>query len=70
MRWFEDCRQQWIAETLRIFGTINRGHLMRKFGISTPQASKDLNRYMRAHPGAAYYDPHRKAYFSFPETED
>jgi hypothetical protein len=31
--WFEQQRMDWIAETLRIFGFINREHLMRKFGI-------------------------------------
>lgn len=34
MAWAEDYRQEWIGETLRVFGFINRAHLMRKFGIS------------------------------------
>jgi hypothetical protein len=63
-RWFEQQRMEWIAETLRIFGFINRGHLMRKFGISTPQASIDLNAFMRRNPGAMYYDLSNKCYCS------
>ncbi len=34
MKWFEQHRQDWIAEMLRVYGFINRDHLMRKFGIS------------------------------------
>jgi hypothetical protein len=52
----------WIAETLRIFGFINREHLMRKFGVSMPQASKDLNAFLRAHPTAMTYDLSGKRY--------
>lgn len=56
VRWFEQHRMEWIEETLRIFGSINREHLVRKFGISTQQASGDLNRFMRLHPDAISYD--------------
>lgn len=62
MRWFERHRQEWIAETLRVFGFINRDHLVRKFGISTPQASADLAVFMRANPGCMRYDLSRKRY--------
>ena len=48
VRWFEQHRQEWIADTVRVFGFINRDHLMRKFAISQPQASKDLMRYQRS----------------------
>jgi hypothetical protein len=54
--YFQRHRQEWIAETLRIFGFINRVHLERKFGLSTPQASKDLQQYVKAHPDAVTYD--------------
>lgn len=62
MRWFEERRQEWIGEMLRIYGFINRDHLRRKFGISEPQASKDLQTFARAHPGAMRYDLSRKCY--------
>ena len=64
MRWFEQHRQEWIAETLRVFGYINREHLERKFGISTPQASVDLRTFRRAHPGLITYDLTTKRYVS------
>jgi hypothetical protein len=62
MAWAEDYRQNWIAETLYVFGYINRVHLMRKFDISTPQAAKDFARFMREHPGEMAYDTSRKCY--------
>ncbi len=62
MRWCEQQRQDWIAETLRVFGFINREHLMRKFGISQPQASADLAAFQRAHPTAMTYDGSAKHY--------
>lgn len=62
MRWFEQHRQEWIAETLRVFGFINREHLVRKFGISIPQASTDLCTFQRANPGAIRYDLTEKRY--------
>jgi DeoR/GlpR family transcriptional regulator of sugar metabolism len=60
--WFRQQRMDWIAETLRVFGFINREHLMKKFGISQPQASKDLTDYQRAHPGTVTYDLSAKRY--------
>jgi len=57
---------EWIAETLRVFGFINREHLQRKFSISQPQASKDLNAYARANPRAMRYNLTTKRY----EAED
>lgn len=61
-RWFLQQRMEWIAETLRVFGYINREHLERKFGISTPQASKDLAAFQLAHPTAMAYDSSAKCY--------
>ncbi len=43
-------------------GTVNRRDLIRKFGISQPQASVDLRRFDEAHPGAMRYDKSRKSY--------
>lgn len=53
-RWFQRHRQEWIEETLRVFGFINRRHLQIKFGISTPQASLDLKRYQKEHSDVSY----------------
>ena len=64
MNWFTAQRQAWIAETLEVFGFINREHLQRKFGISQPQASSDLTAFQAAHPDVMTYDPSRKCYVS------
>jgi len=64
MRWFEQHRQDWIAETLRVFGFINRRHLMRKFGISMPQASADLRQFHKDNRGKMAYDKNLKRYVS------
>lgn len=60
--WFVRQRLEWIYETLRVFGFINREHLERKFGISTPQASADIKAFMRAHPALISYDMNAKRY--------
>lgn len=62
MAWAEDQRQEWIGETLRVFGFINRGHVERKFGISPAQASLDLQRFQKERPGAMTYDQSAKQY--------
>lgn len=63
MTWCERQRQEWIAEMLTIYGFINREHLMRKFEISQPQASKDLVAFQQIYrPGMMRYDLSRKCY--------
>ena len=62
MRWFENHRQEWIAETLRVFGHINREHIERKFGISTAHASHDLKVFQQKNPNAVVYDSTAKRY--------
>jgi hypothetical protein len=60
--WFVDYRMAWIAETLRVFGFINREHIERKFGVSTPQASIDLRDFQRRYPGVMAYDSSARRY--------
>jgi hypothetical protein len=60
--WFQQHRLEWIAETLRVFGYINRGHIERKFGISIPQASLDLRRFQERFPDVMRYDSNAKHY--------
>jgi hypothetical protein len=62
LSWAEEQRQLWIFEMLHIYGYINRQHLMKKFRISMPQASKDLNRFVKLHPNTGKYDVNRKCY--------
>jgi len=61
-RWFARHRQEWIAQMLRVYGFINRGHLERMFEVSTPQASADLQKFMRDRPGLMFYNPNTKRY--------
>lgn len=63
-RWFVRHRMEWIRETLRIFGFINRRHISRKFELSMPQASADLVLFQKMHPGLMRYDPSAKCYVS------
>jgi hypothetical protein len=63
-RYYFQHRQAWIAETLRVFGYINREHIERKFGISTPQASMDLRAFLKANPEAIVYNMSAKRYES------
>lgn len=67
MNWCERQRIEWIAETLRVFGFINRAHLQRKFGISQPQASADLRAFARDNPAAMRYDVSAKRYLAIKE---
>jgi hypothetical protein len=60
--WFQRCRQDWIAETLQVFGFINREHLRRKFDISNPQASKDLATFLKQNPKLMRYNVNAKRY--------
>lgn len=62
MRWFQAYRIDWIAETLRVFGYINRERLMKKFEISEPQASMDLNLFQRERPHRMTYNKASKRY--------
>ena len=62
MRWFEQHRMEWIEETLRVFGYINREHLMKKFGVSAPQAANDFREFQKIRPGAMEYDKRAKRY--------
>ena len=56
LTWFVRHRMDWIAETVWIFGFINREHIERKFGVSTPQASTDLRLFQKLYPGVITYN--------------
>lgn len=60
--WSEQQRQAWIDHMLRLHGLINRSHLELRFGISQPQASKDLQVFQRDHPDRMRYDLSKKCY--------
>ena len=60
--WFQRHRQEWIAESVRIFGFINREHIRTKFGVSVPQASVDIRETIERFPGLMKYDKRAKQY--------
>ncbi len=62
MTWFTDHRMVWIDEVSRIYGYINRGHIMEKFGVSMAQASADINAFMKKHPNTLLYNPSTKRF--------
>lgn len=62
MRWFEQQRQEWIAEMLDIYGFINRSHLIQKFGVSQAQAAIDFRTFQKVNPMVMVYDKSAKHY--------
>lgn len=55
-------RLMWIDGVIDNDGEINRCEIRQAFGISAPQASLDLRRYMELNPGRIAYDVRRKRY--------
>lgn len=67
MRWGVEQRLEFIDFRLFWDGGINRSELIEQFGISVPQASKDLSMYEASAPGNLVYDKRAKRYFSSPQ---
>lgn len=67
--YFKRIRTEWIVEMIDIYGFINREHLMKKFGISIPQASYDLRDVMSENPDLMIYDRRAKRYVAKKEME-
>ena len=67
MRWGVEQRLEFIDFRLFWDGGINRSELIEQFGISVPQASKDLSMYEASAPGNLAYDKRAKRYFSSPQ---
>ena len=63
-RWFPEHRIAWAHNMARVYGYVNRIHLERMFGISTPQASKDLGEAVSR--GLLVYDRRGKE-FALPD---
>lgn len=61
-RWGQERRLEFIDFRLRWDGRLNRGDLIAFFGISVPQASKDIARYGEVAPGNLQYDASAKVY--------
>lgn len=56
-------RRLWfISDILATRGAFNRSDLCNAFGISVPQASKDIQNWMKRHPNTAIYNKSTKRY--------
>ena len=62
LRWGVEQRLEFIEFRLYWEGRINRGDLMRTFGVSVNQASTDLNRYLGLAPENMIYDKSARSY--------
>lgn len=60
--WGQGRRLEFVDFRLRWTGRINRSDLTAFFGISVPQASLDIAKYLEMAPGNATYDRSAKAY--------
>ena len=66
IRWGVEKRLEFIEFRLFWEGGINRSDIMERFGVSVPQASKDLSLYEERAPGNLVYDRREKRYFASP----
>src|SRR5262245_19352365 len=64
MRWGVEKRLEFIEFRLFWEGGINRADIMERFGVSVPQASKDLSLYEEKAPGNLVYDKRQKRYLA------
>ena len=62
LRWGVERRLEFIEFRLFWEGWINRSDLTSFFGVSVPQASKDLSQYQELAPGNMEYDKSEKRY--------
>lgn len=60
--WGQERRLEFIDFRLRWEGRLNRSDLTEFFGISIPQASLDIARYLELAPGRAHYDKSSRVY--------
>jgi len=67
LRWGVERRLEFIEFRLFWDGAINRADLTEFFGVSVPQASKDLSQYQELAPGNMEYDKSQKRYFAGPK---
>lgn len=66
MRWGVEKRLEFIEFRLYWEGGINRADITDQFGVSVPQASKDLTLYEEKAPGNLLYDKSAKRYLAAP----
>ncbi len=66
-RWGKERRLEFIDFRLRWEGRLNRSDLMSFFGISVPQSSLDIARYIELAPENLVYDRSSKVYVATPQ---
>ena len=66
LRWGEERRLEFIEFRLGWEGGVRRGDIRSLFGVSEPQASKDLTEYQKRAPNNAIYDASAKRYVASP----
>lgn len=64
LRWGVEQRLEFIEFRLLWEGGVNRADITRFFGVSVPQASKDLAQYQEIAPKNVRYDRSEKRYFA------
>lgn len=64
LKWGVEQRMEFIEFRLFWEGGVNRSDITSYFGVSVPQASKDLAQYQALAPGNAEYDRSEKRYFA------
>jgi hypothetical protein len=64
LRWGVEQRLEFIEFQLFWEGGLNRADITRFFGVSVPQASKDLSQYQGLAPDNVVYDRSEKRYFA------
>ena len=64
LRWGVEQRLEFIEFRLFWEGGVNRADITRFFGVSVPQASKDLTQYQELAPDNVRYDRSEKRYFA------
>jgi len=66
LRWSQEARLRAIDSAVFWEGRVNRAELIRRFGISVPQATNDLRDYQARAPGNLRYDTRVKTYLATP----
>jgi len=69
IKWAAEQRFQFIEQQAFWCGGLNRSDLTAHFGLSVPQASKDIAAYQALHPDNLTYDPRKRRYFPSPQFE-
>lgn len=62
MTWEAERRLDYIDYRMVTARCIRRCDIVRTFGVSTPQASMDINAFIRLYPGSLVYDKSAKMY--------